>query len=177
MVQHVAGLIGAAARLSSAHVTRILALSIDTRGIRRAIKVPGAGQRLRRAYELSNFIDDEAVFAHAHGLAIAHLALLVSLAGEIGGDAWVATFARWPMTRVRGRAIVIRLTGDGGRARRVALGVRMAYVLGLTDVALRASAARLVQHNSTEGIYSACVAQLTRVQALQVYARLLIGAL
>lgn len=177
VIHHVTGLIGAARVLPAPDLTRVLTLAIDTSGIRGAIKVPGAGQCLRGAYQLANVIHHKSILADAHWLPVANLTLLVGLAGEIGGQAWIATLARATMTRVAGRAIVIRLTGDGWPTRGIALGIRMTDVLGLADVALGTRAAGLVQLHTAEGIYSASVAQLARVQALQVYARLLIGTL
>jgi len=156
MVQDIAGFISRTRSFVS-HVTGILTFSIDTRGIRRTIKVPRAGKRVRSASQFPNFVDYKAVFTNAHGLVISHLTPLVDLAGVPITQTRVATLACLRVAGETLRTVVVGGTTDARRRfgiERVAFGIWMAGRMGHADIALRARATRLMQNHSTQGIDS-----------------------
>lgn len=82
VVQDIAGFISRT-RLFLSHVTRILAFSINARGVRRTVEIPRACQRVGGAGQLPDLVHDESVFAHAHGPVVPHLASLIYFAGVL----------------------------------------------------------------------------------------------
>jgi hypothetical protein len=159
----------------------ILALAVDAGRVRGTVEVLAADGGVRGAGELAELVNDEAVLADAHRPVVAHLAPLVHLAAVLEVGAGVAALAGLRVAGEARRAVAIRGAADarhrGPRAYRVALGVRVARRLGHADVALGTGAPRLVQHHPAEGVYAAGPPQGARVQALGVYARLLVRAL
>lgn len=154
MVQDIAGFIGRARSFVS-YVTGILTLPVDARGVRRAIKVPRAGERVRGAGQFSNLVDHEAVFANARGLVIPYLTSLVDFAGIPITQTRIATLACLGMTGEALRTVVVGGATDARRRfriERIAFGIWMAGRVGHADIALRARATRLVQNHSAQSI-------------------------
>lgn len=154
VVQDIAGFIGRARSFVS-HVTGILTFPVDARGVRRAIEVPRAGERVRGTGQFPDFVDDEAVFANARRFTIPHLTPLVDLAGIPITQAWIATLACLGVAGETLRTVVIGGTTDARRRfriERIAFRIWMAGRMGHADIALRARATRLVQNHSTQSI-------------------------
>lgn len=154
MIQDIAGLIGRARSFVS-HVTGILAFPVYARGVRGAIEVPRASERVGGAGQLPDLVDHEAVFAYAHRFVIPYLAPLVHLAGIPRTQTRVAALACLGMAGEALRTVVVRGTTDARRRfriERVAFGIWMAGRMGHTDITLRARATRLVQNRTAQSI-------------------------
>jgi len=107
-------------------------------------------------------VDNQTVLALADGLVIRHHTLLVAVAEE--RTAGVEALARVAVASRRSAAIAVLLApadrrllfffDDSGRAGRAGR-IEATADVGLADVALRALAARLVQHHVADGVVSA----------------------
>lgn len=142
MIEDLAGLIFPA-NGSLRDPTRILADTVNTRPIRRALIISSAFNRIRFASQLSQMVHDEPL-ANAHGLMVAHFALLAGTARDRIRDAWIHAFF---LPRVAGQArrTVLMLEasdarGDGPRLRRLTFGVWRALDMRPADITLRARA-------------------------------------
>lgn len=154
VVQDFAGFI-ARTRSFVTHITGILTFPVDARGVRGAIVIPRAGERVGGASQLPDLVDHEAVFANAHGFVIPHLTSLVDLAGIPRTQTRVAAFACLRVAGQTLRTVVVGGTTDARRRfgiERVAFRIWMAGRVGHTDITLRARATRLVQNHSAQGI-------------------------
>lgn len=179
VVQDVAGFFSRA-RLFLSHVTRVLAFPVHARGVRRAVEVPGARQRVRGARQLADLVHHETVFAHAHGPVVPHLAPLVHLARVSGAEARVTALAGASVARQALGAIAVRRATDVRRRPRIqrfAFRVRVAGRVRHTDITLGAGASRFVQNHAAQGVDPAGATETARVHALQIYAGLFVRAL
>lgn len=153
VVQDIAGFIGRTRFVS--HVTGILTSPVDARGVRWAIEVPRAGERVRGAGQFPDFVDHEAVFANACRPVIPYLTSLVDFAGIPITQTRIAALACLGMAGEALRTVVVGGTTDARRRfriERIAFGIWMAGRVGHADIALRARATRLVQNHSAQSI-------------------------
>lgn len=154
VVQDIAGFIGRARSFVS-HVTGILTFPVDARGVRRAIEVPRAGERVRGAGQFPDFVDHEAVFANARRPVIPYLTSLVDLAGIPITQTRIATLACLGVAGEALWTVVVGGTTDARRRfriERIAFRIWMAGRVGHADITLRARATRLVQNHSAQSI-------------------------
>lgn len=137
---------------------RILAPPLNTSLIRRTFVVPRAFRILGGASDLSPFVHNEPVLAHARGSVVVHLAFLIASTFEQWIFARIVAFSGGGITSERGRTIGVESTNSGnGRSGLSGKTFRiwMASSAGAAHVTFRTRTPRSVHYCLTEGIEAA----------------------